>query len=177
MDKADLNRFLAGVRKTRFIDYLDPIGESAGQAFDRRLKWAERSKDDPQHADEAAFLVENRDDLRALVKAEEAAGQGDDWDVEYGDVSDAPSSSGVRVGGAIQGRSESLEDMGTDEPQATDRGVSRKATDLNPPRVAPSPKAVASGSKKSSVPVAKKAATPNVTHSSAIDWGTKGRFT
>jgi hypothetical protein len=79
MQREDLNRFLASVRKTRFIDYLDPIGETAMQAFERRLRWAERSQEDAAHTDEATFLLENADDLRAVVRKEMEQEQEDDW--------------------------------------------------------------------------------------------------
>jgi hypothetical protein len=64
-----LGSFLASVRKTSFIDYLDPLGEEAAEALERRLQWAQRSLDDPAYADEARFLLEHAAALRAVVRA------------------------------------------------------------------------------------------------------------
>ncbi|MFT6161177.1 MAG: hypothetical protein ACJA00_003771, partial [Myxococcota bacterium] len=64
--------FLASVRKTRFIDYLDPIGMSAEDAFEQRLKWARRNASEAAYADEAEFLLQNASALREHV-ADEAA--------------------------------------------------------------------------------------------------------
>lgn len=77
MDTEELNRFLALVRKTRFVDYLDPIGITHEEALERRLKWAARSKDDPSHAEEARFLLEHKRALRDLVHEEGTVDE--DW--------------------------------------------------------------------------------------------------
>jgi len=67
MDPAVLQAFLASVRKANFIDYLDPMGETAQQALDRRIKWASRNRRDPSHGDEAEFLLQYQDGLRQVV--------------------------------------------------------------------------------------------------------------
>jgi hypothetical protein len=77
MEPSDLNRFLALVRKTRFIDYLDPIGMTASEAFEQRLKWARRNQDNHILGEEAGFIVEHASELRALVR-EESLRQ-DEW--------------------------------------------------------------------------------------------------
>lgn len=78
MIQEELNRFLASVRRTRFVDYLDPMGETAHEALDRRLKWAERSRHDPAHAEEAAFLLRHENTLRELV-SQELLDSEEDW--------------------------------------------------------------------------------------------------
>lgn len=77
MNRDDLARFLASQRKKRFIDYLDPIGETAPKAFERRLRWAERSQDDPAKAEEARFLLDNIMPLREVIRDEMEAESGD----------------------------------------------------------------------------------------------------
>jgi hypothetical protein len=67
MNPTDLQAFLTSVRKANFIDYLDPMGETAQQALDRRIKWANRNQRDPSHGDEAEFLLRNTDALRQVV--------------------------------------------------------------------------------------------------------------
>src|SRR5690554_6526174 len=78
MTQEELSHFLASVRRTRFIDYLDPMGETAHQALERRMKWAARSQSDPAHADEALFLLRDEQALRGLVTEELLDGD-DDW--------------------------------------------------------------------------------------------------
>jgi hypothetical protein len=82
MKDKDLNAFLASVRRTRFVDYLDPLGETAQNAFERRLSWARVSQHDPAYADEARFLLDNAEDLRELLRREL---EEDDW-IEEADV-------------------------------------------------------------------------------------------
>ena len=72
MEPVDLNRFLASVRKTRFIDYLDPIGMSAEDAFEQRLKWANRNASEAAYSDEAEFLLKHATALREHVEREAA---------------------------------------------------------------------------------------------------------
>ena len=81
MTDEELEAFLASVRRTRFIDYLDPLGETAQAAFDRRLSWARVSQHDPAYADEASFLLENEPALRRVLTEELDS---DDW-VEVAD--------------------------------------------------------------------------------------------
>lgn len=71
MTRNELNQFLAAVRKTTFTDYLDPIGEPTLQAFERRLKWAERVIDDPSYTEEASFLLDHKVALREVVQRED----------------------------------------------------------------------------------------------------------
>lgn len=82
MKDKDLNAFLASVRRTRFVDYLDPLGETAQNAFERRLSWARVSQHDPAYADEARFLLDNSDSLRDVLRREL---EEDDW-IEEADV-------------------------------------------------------------------------------------------
>jgi hypothetical protein len=76
MTDKELNTFLASVRRTRFVDYLDPLGETAHTAFDRRLSWARVSQHDPAYAEEARFLLGNMDALRDMLRREL---EQDDW--------------------------------------------------------------------------------------------------
>ncbi len=76
MTDKELSTFLASVRRTRFVDYLDPLGETAHTAFDRRLSWARISQHDAAYADEARFLIDNADALRELLRREL---EQDDW--------------------------------------------------------------------------------------------------
>jgi len=76
MEQRALDQFLALVRRKRFIDYLDPIGITAEEALEQRLRWAERVREDPKHTEEALFLIDNAQELRHLV-LEEAAEE--DW--------------------------------------------------------------------------------------------------
>ncbi|MBW1881298.1 MAG: hypothetical protein JRJ84_23330, partial [Deltaproteobacteria bacterium] len=76
MDQRALDQFLALVRRKRFIDYLDPIGITAEEALEQRFRWATRVLEDPKHAEEAAFLLDNAQDLREVVLEEAAA---EDW--------------------------------------------------------------------------------------------------
>jgi hypothetical protein len=82
MRDSDLNAFLASVRRTRFVDYLDPLGETAQNAFERRLSWARVSQHDPAYADEARFLLDNAETLRDVLRREL---EEDDW-IEEADV-------------------------------------------------------------------------------------------
>jgi hypothetical protein len=79
MDRGELRRFLGAVRKQRFIDYLDPLGETPMQAFERRLRWAERVWDDPGSTEEADFLLKNADELRRVLAREAAEDESADW--------------------------------------------------------------------------------------------------
>ncbi len=87
MNRAELEAFLATVRRTRFIDYLDPLGETAQAAFERRLQWARVSQHDPAYAEEALFLLRHEQALRSTLIDELAE---DDWvedggsDFQYG---------------------------------------------------------------------------------------------
>jgi hypothetical protein len=76
MDQRALDQFLALVRRKRFIDYLDPIGITAEEALGQRLRWAARVQEDPKHTEEAAFLLDNAQDLREVVLQEAAE---EDW--------------------------------------------------------------------------------------------------
>ncbi len=78
MEPHELARFLAMVRRKSFVDYLDPIGETALQALERRLRWADLSKRDPAYVDEAAFLMRHAASLRDLVRTMPEAEE-DDW--------------------------------------------------------------------------------------------------
>lgn len=78
MNPEELNRFLASVRKTRFVDYLDPMGETAHEAFERRLKWAARTRNDPAHAEEAEFLLRHATELRKHLTQEQLESD-EDW--------------------------------------------------------------------------------------------------
>lgn len=89
MEPADLNRFLAVVRKTRFIDYLDPIGMTAEEALEQRLKWARRNQDNPERERECEFLLANSDALRELVRSESEAPE--EWIEAVEAGMDAPS--------------------------------------------------------------------------------------
>ncbi|MEQ1571800.1 MAG: hypothetical protein ABMA64_39600, partial [Myxococcota bacterium] len=82
MKDKELNVFLASVRRTRFVDYLDPLGETAQNAFERRLSWARVSQHDPAYADEARFLLDHAEALREVLRREL---EEDDW-VEEADV-------------------------------------------------------------------------------------------
>ena len=77
-----LSAFLASVRRTRFVDYLDPLGETAQNAFERRLSWARVSQHDPAYADEARFLLDHAEFLREVLRREL---EEDDW-IEEADV-------------------------------------------------------------------------------------------
>jgi len=76
MRDSELNAFLASVRRTRFVDYLDPLGETAQTALERRLSWARVSQHDPAYREEARFLIGNSDALRDVLRRELAE---DDW--------------------------------------------------------------------------------------------------
>src|SRR5688572_23067190 len=76
MTDKQLKKFLASVRRTRFVDYLDPLGETAQNALERRLQWARLSSGDPASSDEAQFLLDNADDLREVLRRELDE---DDW--------------------------------------------------------------------------------------------------
>ncbi len=77
MQEEALQQFLSSVRCERFIDYLDPIGETAEEALARRVRWARMTRNDPAHADEAMFLLEHERDLRSLLLRELDASK--DW--------------------------------------------------------------------------------------------------
>lgn len=76
MRSQELQAFLRSVGHRRFVDYLDPSGETAQSAFDRRLSWARVSQHDPVTMDEALFLLRNTDPLRDVLRKELAE---DDW--------------------------------------------------------------------------------------------------
>ncbi len=76
MTEHELDAFLAKVRHTRLVDYLDPLGETAQNAFERRLSWARVTQHDPAYADEARFLLENAEALREVLRDELVE---DDW--------------------------------------------------------------------------------------------------
>jgi hypothetical protein len=76
MTDKQLKKFLASVRRTRFVDYLDPLGETAQNALERRLQWARLSQGDPASSDEAQFLLDNADELREVLRRELDE---DDW--------------------------------------------------------------------------------------------------
>ncbi|MBA2320568.1 MAG: hypothetical protein H0V89_05370, partial [Deltaproteobacteria bacterium] len=70
------------------MDYLDPIGESPLDALERRLKWAERSVEDPALAEEARFLLDHAEDLREIARASVVD---EEWmDEPVGDYGDIP---------------------------------------------------------------------------------------
>ena len=79
MNQESLNKFLATVRRTRFIDYLDPIGVTAQEALAQRIRWAQRNLDDPQHGEEAAFLLSHAKDLAEVLKKELEVDADDEW--------------------------------------------------------------------------------------------------
>ena len=81
MEPHELARFLGMVRRKSFVDYLDPIGETALLALERRLRWSEISQRDPAHVDEAAFLLRHAVSLRDLVRTMPEAEE-DDWTEE-----------------------------------------------------------------------------------------------
>lgn len=62
--------FLRLHRTDRLTDYLDPIGEPALAALARRLGWAAEHVDDPVHADEALFLLQNAGLLHDMLTEE-----------------------------------------------------------------------------------------------------------
>lgn len=70
MQEEALQQFLSSVRCARFIDYLDPIGETAEEALARRVRWARMTRNDPAHADEAMFLLQHEGDLKSVVTRE-----------------------------------------------------------------------------------------------------------
>jgi hypothetical protein len=70
MQEEALQQFLSSVRCDRFIDYLDPIGETADEALARRVRWARMTRNDPAHADEAMFLLQHERDLKQVVTRE-----------------------------------------------------------------------------------------------------------
>ena len=57
MKKEELRAFLASHKVKRFIDYLNPMGISATEAFQRRMVWARMMVADDVHRDEATFLL------------------------------------------------------------------------------------------------------------------------
>lgn len=79
MNPESLNKFLATVRRTRFIDYLDPIGVTAQEALAQRLRWARRHLDDPKHGEEAAFLVTHAEALVVVLRTEQETDADDEW--------------------------------------------------------------------------------------------------
>ncbi|MEO0600458.1 MAG: hypothetical protein AAF211_03425 [Myxococcota bacterium] len=76
MTEQELAAFLAKVRHTRLVDYLDPLGETAQNAFERRLSWARVTQHDPAYADEARFLLDHAEALREVLREELVQ---DDW--------------------------------------------------------------------------------------------------
>ncbi|MBX2800575.1 MAG: hypothetical protein KTR31_23045 [Myxococcales bacterium] len=72
----ELNAFLTSVRHKRLLDYLNPMGETAQDAFERRLSWARVSQHDPEFSDEARFLLRYADALREVLTGEL---EEDDW--------------------------------------------------------------------------------------------------
>lgn len=76
MTEQELNAFLSKVRKPRLVDYLDPLGETAQNAFERKLSWARVSQHDPAFAEEARFLLDNAEELRDVLRDELVE---DDW--------------------------------------------------------------------------------------------------
>ncbi|MFT7520644.1 MAG: hypothetical protein ACI9MC_002794 [Kiritimatiellia bacterium] len=64
MNHDELERFLKAVDATQLVDYLDPDGETAEQALDRKLRWAAMVRQDTRHSAEAAFLLRHQDALR-----------------------------------------------------------------------------------------------------------------
>ncbi|MCA9566775.1 MAG: hypothetical protein KC656_02995, partial [Myxococcales bacterium] len=70
MQEEALQQFLSSVRCERFIDYLDPIGETAEEALARRVRWARMTRNDPAHADEAMFLLQHEGELRHVLTRE-----------------------------------------------------------------------------------------------------------
>lgn len=88
MQEEALQQFLSSVRCERFIDYLDPIGETAEEALARRVRWARMTRNDPAHADEAMFLLQHERDLRSVLTreldAEDAWVEGVSAGQEYG---------------------------------------------------------------------------------------------
>ncbi|MEM6926865.1 MAG: hypothetical protein AAF602_08065 [Myxococcota bacterium] len=76
MTEQELDAFLAKVRHTRLVDYLDPLGETAQNAFERRLSWARVTQHDPAYADEARFLLDHAEALREVLREELVQ---DDW--------------------------------------------------------------------------------------------------
>ena len=84
MQQEDLNRFLQTVHRTRLVDYLEPAsGETNEQALERKLLWAARSQSSPEHAFEAAFLLQNGDALRSHLATSTAEVVEDEW-IEFG---------------------------------------------------------------------------------------------
>ncbi|MEN0068274.1 MAG: hypothetical protein AAGA48_39500 [Myxococcota bacterium] len=76
MTEQELDAFLAKVRRARLVDYLDPLGETAQNAFERRLSWARVTQHDPAYADEARFLLDHTEALRDVLREELVQ---DDW--------------------------------------------------------------------------------------------------
>ncbi len=70
MNREELRAFLATHNVKRFIDYLNPMGITATEAFQRRMVWARMMTDDTRYVDESAFLLENKDALRRLLLRE-----------------------------------------------------------------------------------------------------------
>ena len=114
MREHQLNAFLASVRRARFVDYLDPLGETAQNAFERRLSWARVSQHDPAYADEARFLLENAEDLREILRRELAE---DDWveQAEVGGEWGAPSTVVHRNNLSDRDRVTEVEPWGSDD--------------------------------------------------------------
>jgi hypothetical protein len=83
-----LIEFLANVRQKTFVDYLDPMGETAQQALARRIRWATVSRTDPSHADEAEFLLRHEKELKEVLLKELEAEQ-DGWGVDGDDGGEA----------------------------------------------------------------------------------------
>ena len=90
-----LTEFLANVRQKTFVDYLDPMGETAEQALERRIKWAAVSRTDPAHAEEAEFLLRYEKDLR-VVLVSELAEEDDGWGSDDGEGASWGQASGYR---------------------------------------------------------------------------------
>ncbi len=102
MDTEPIQEFLTKVRKSRFIDYLDPIGETALVAFERRLRWAHRSKADINVGEEAQFLLTHEKQLRRLIQEEIREDEEHDWGIASdgpvrGDWSAGPGETAVLV--------------------------------------------------------------------------------
>jgi len=72
--KADrLRRFLAAYKKMSFTEYLESTtGHTGAAGLSRRLSWALEHGDDPEHRDEAEFLLRWEQDLRVIAADEPA---------------------------------------------------------------------------------------------------------
>lgn len=76
MTPDDLASFLTQVQRTRLVDYIEPEGETAMRAFDRKLAWARVHQTHPAHGKEARFLLNHEEALRVTLSREIEA---DDW--------------------------------------------------------------------------------------------------